>query len=82
MKRLKPIRQKVKLKRDHGYTQQKRLKHERAMNKYTGNLKENNTTTKFITNIIYYITKKLQINLILKVSSPQRESLIKGNMIF
>ena len=162
----------MKLKRDHGYTQQKRIKHERAMNKYTGNLKENNTTTKFIErfsndcrktktkaitpittgadsatnqsqfleitcntlkareksrvhgaiafgfashwlknwresfkpitkrsnrnyiitfdshlktaliNIIYYITKKLQINLILKVSSPQRESLIKGNMIF
>ena len=51
----------------------KRLKHERAMN--TGNLQENSNTTKFIRNIIYYITKKLQINLILKVSSPQRESL-------
>ena len=56
------IRQKEKLKRDHGYTQQKRLNYERAMNKYSRNLQENNTTTKFITNIIYYITKKLQIN--------------------
>ena len=61
---------------------EKRLKHEGAKNKYTGNLQENNTTTKFITNIIYYITKKLQINLILKVSSPQRESLREGKMIF
>ena len=61
----------MKLKRGHGYIQQKGLKYERAMNKYIGNLQENNTTTKFITNIIYYITKKLQINLILKVSSLQ-----------
>ena len=68
----------VKLKRDHGKTQQKKLKHERAMNKYTRNLEENKTTTKFITNIIYYITtKKLQLNLILKVISPQRESVTK-----
>ena len=65
----------MKLKRDHGHTQQKRLKHERAMNKlYTGNLQGKNTTTNFITNVIYYITKKLQMNFILKVSSPQRES--------
>ena len=33
-----------------------------------------NTTTNFITIVIYYITKNLQINLILKVSSPHRES--------
>ena len=45
----------MKFKRDHGYTQQKRLKHERAINKYTGNLQEKNTTTNFITNVIYYI---------------------------
>ena len=65
----------MKLKRDHGYTQHKRLKHERAINKYTSNLQEKNTTTNFITIVIYYIIKNLQINLILKVSSPQRESL-------
>ena len=33
-------KRKMKLKRDHGYTQQNRLKHERAMNKYTGNSEE------------------------------------------
>ena len=64
----------MKFKRDHGYKQQKRLKYERAINKYTGKLKETKTTTNFITKIIYYSTKKLQINLTLKVSSPQRES--------
>ena len=60
---------------DHRYTQQtERLGHERAMNKYTGKLQEKDTTTDFITNVIYYNTKKLQINLVLKVSSPERES--------
>ena len=63
-------------------TQQKKLKHETAMNKlYTDNLWENNTTTKFITNIVHYITKKLQINLILKVSSLQRETLWQEKQI-
>ena len=57
--------------RDHRYTQQKRLGHERAINKYTSKLQEKDTTTNFITNVIYYNTKKLQINLILKVSSPE-----------
>ena len=42
---------------------------EQRRNRNSANLQENNTTTKFITNRIYYITKKLQINLILKVSS-------------
>ena len=46
---------KVKFKRDHGYKQQKRLKYERAINKYTGKLKETKTTTNFITKVIYYI---------------------------
>ena len=36
----------------------------------------------FITIVIYYITKYLQINLILKVSSPQRESLREDHEIF
>ena len=72
----------MKLKRDHGYTQQKGLKHERAINKYIWNLKEKNTTTNFITTVIYYITKNLQINLILKVSSPQRESLREDDQMF
>ena len=73
----------MKLKRDHGYhTQQKGLKHERAINKYTGNLQEKNITTNFISNVIYYITNKLQINLIFKVSSPQRESQREDNQIF
>ena len=72
----------MKLKRDHGYTQQKRLKHEREINKYTGNLQGKNTTTNFVTNVIYCISKKLQINLILKVSSPQRESLRQDNQTF
>jgi len=40
----------VKFKRDHGYKQQKRFKYERAINKYTGKLKERKTTTDFITN--------------------------------
>ena len=74
LKEFEIIRQKVKFKRDHGYKQQKRLKYKRAINKYTGKLKETKTTTNFITKIIYYSTKTLQINLILKVSSPQRES--------
>ena len=30
----------VKLKKDHGYTHQKKLNHERAINKYTSNLQE------------------------------------------
>ena len=72
----------MKLKRDHGYTQQKRLKHERAINKYKRNLREKNTITNFITIVIYYITKNLLINLILKVSSPQRESLREDDQIF
>ena len=59
-----------------------RLKHERAINKYTSNLPEKNTTTNFITIIIYYITKNLQINLILKVSSPQRDSLREDDQLF
>ena len=71
----------MKLKRDHGYKQQKRLKHERAINKYTSNLQEKNTTTNFII-VIYYITKNLQINLILQASSPQRESLREDNQMF
>ena len=58
----------------HEYTQQKRLNYERAMNKYSRNLQENNTTTKFITNIIYYITKKLQINFIFEKSAHHKES--------
>ena len=33
--------------------QQKRLEDERAMNKYTGNLPEKNTTINFLTNVIY-----------------------------
>ena len=72
----------MKLKRDHGYTKQKRLKHERVINKYSSNLEEKNATTNFITIVIYYITKNLQINLILKVSSPQRESLREDHQIF
>ena len=72
----------MKLKRDHGYTQQKKLKHKRAMNKYTGNLQEKNTLTNFITNVIYYTANKLQINLILNVSSPQRESHGEDNPTF
>ena len=42
----------MKLKRDHGYSHQLRVKHERAMNKYG-----KNTATKFITKGIYYITR-------------------------
>ena len=57
----------------------KRLKHERAINKYTGNLQGKNTAANFITNVIYYITKKVQFNFILKVSSPQTESLREDN---
>ena len=68
--------------RDNGYKQQNRLKHERAINKYPGKLKEKHTTTNFITKVIYYISKKFQINLILKVSSPQRDSLTEDNQIF
>jgi len=67
----------VKFRRDNGYKQQKRLKHERAINKYTGKLKEKKTTK-----VIYYLTKKLEINLILKVSSPQRDLLTEDNQIF
>ena len=67
----------VKLKRDHGYSHQLRVKHERAMNKYG-----KSTGTRFITKGIYYITKKLQINLILNVSSPQREYQIEHHQIF
>ena len=37
------------------------------------NLKEKKLQQNLITKVIYYITKKLQINLILKVSSPERE---------
>ena len=72
----------MKLKWNHGYAQHKRLKHERAINKYRRNLQEKNTTTNFITIVIYYITKNLQINLILKVSSPHRESLREDDQIF
>ena len=72
----------MKLKWDHGYTQHQRLKHERAINKFKGNLEEKNTRTNFITIVIYYSTKNLQINLILKVSSPQRESLTEDDQIF
>ena len=68
------IRQKVKFKSDNGYIQQKRIKNERAINKYTnsGKLKEKKLQENFIAKVIYYITKKLQINFILKVSSPER----------
>ena len=72
----------MKLKSDHGYTQQTILKHERAINKYTSNLQEQNTTGNFITIVIYYITKNLQINLVLKVRSPQRESVREDDQIF
>ena len=41
------------------------------------NRKKENTTN-FITKVIYYITKKLQINLILKVISP----LTEDNQVF
>ena len=51
------------------------------MNKYTGKLQEKDTTTNFITNVIYYNTKKLQINLNLKVSSPETESLTEDNQM-
>ena len=37
----------MKLKRDHGYAQQKRLKYERAINKYTGNLQKRKYYNKF-----------------------------------
>ena len=47
------------------------------MSKYTGKLQEKKATTNFITNVIYYNTKKLQINLTLKVSSQETESLIR-----
>ena len=60
----------------------KRLKHERGINKYTSNLQEKNTTTNFITIVIYFIIKNLQINLILKARSPQRESLREDDQIF
>ena len=63
--------------RDHRYIQQKRLDPERAINKYTGKLHERNTKTNFITNVIYYNTKKL----ILKVSSPEIESLREDNQM-
>jgi len=43
-----------------------------ANNKYTGKLQDKILcTTNFITRVIYCITMKLQINLILKVCSPQ-----------
>ena len=51
------------------------------MNKYTGKLQEKNTTANFITNVIYYYTKKLQINLMLKVRLPERESLREDNQM-
>ena len=39
------------------------------------NWNKKNSATNLVTNVIYYITEKLQINLFLKVSStPQRES--------
>lgn len=46
----------MELKRDHGYTQKERLKHEGAMNKHTGSLQEKNSTTNLMANVVYYIT--------------------------
>ena len=63
----------MELKRDHGYTQKERLKHVGAMNKHTGSLQEKNSTTTLMTNVVYYITNKLYINLILK-SAHHKES--------
>ena len=45
------------------------------------NWKKKTTTRNFITNVIYYNTKKLQVNLILKVSSPGRESVREDNQM-
>ena len=60
----------MELKRDHGYTQKERLKREGAMNKHTG---KKNVTTNLMANVVYYITNKLYINLILK-SAHHKES--------
>ena len=46
------------------------------------NWKKKNLQQNIMTKVIYYITKKVQINLILKVSSPQRELLREDNRIF
>ena len=64
----------MELKRDHGYTQKERLKHEGAMNKHTGSSQEKNSTTHLMANnVVYYITNKLYSNLILK-SAHHKES--------
>jgi len=46
----------VKFKRGNGYKEQKRLKHERAINKYTGKLEEKKNATKLDnkSNLLHY----------------------------
>ena len=68
----------MELKRDHGYTQKERLKHNGAMNKHTGKLRQKkNTTPNLMSNVFYYIFKKLHINLILKSAHHKESQIIR-----
>ena len=64
----------MKFKRDNGYKQQKRLKHETAINKYTGKFKEKKLRQNFIT--------KLQNQFDFESQLTTRELLREDNQIF